>query len=1544
MRTEIGALGASSKAPVGGVRRLLVPIGLALAVALLGLVATPHSAAAAVAHKFLSHLEAPQPPGLAEPVAIAVDQKTGDVFVANEANGVGVEVFNSAGVYEGHLVTQASSGTGAATHVAVDEATGYVYVTAAGGGEGDELNVFKPTEGHEYVLLGQWTGAATPAKHFATLLGVAVDDSTGPNAGEVYLIDEGTMETFKPKPAGTEEAKEGEPIARSFAGLEEPTAVAVGSGEGNIYIADSGVGAIREYAPTGGATIAKLKGKGSPTGGGLGPEAGASETLLSALAVNEAGEVYVAAPEVGAVDQLDPAGNWLGWITSSAGGVPLRGPTGVALTPAGNIYVTEFEAGLLDLFGAGTTGPLVKTKEAKTIERLEATLTGTVTPVNATPTTYFFEYGDASAEGYASRTTPVEVVGEAKVAASTTISGLTVGTGYKYRLVAEAGGALFYGQNEEFETLDAVEGVTTLPATNITATTASLNGSLFAIDPNPASEGVHYYFQYGETNVYGSTAPAPPGTNIGTGEEKVEPSVPVTGLAPNTIYHYRLVGTNSFGTTFGEDRIFITHGVPRITVEAPVSTGRTSETLKDLLNPDGSPTTYYFEYGETPPSGSSTRTAENTLPVGPPSSVEANLSGLKIGTTYHYRLVAENESGKVFGPDQTFTTALIESESATHITDSSATLEAVLNPQGADVKYHFEYGTSASYGTSVPIPDGDVGAAEAAKAVSENITGLSASTLYHYRVVAKVGTETALGADRTFTTTAVEPNPALPDGRAYEMVTPANKHGALLDGIARTWGLVQSSSDGNAITYPSDGAITEVAEGNREPEPSQNLSTRSSSDWTTQDLATPHERAVGLFQSFAEYRQFSDNLALSVVEPNPYGKTALAEPALTPPLTPGEVQEKTIYERANPPLSPAAAAEQPIYSQAQANGEQLSGERGETLPGYLALLTPANTAPGTKIGGVLPPQSENEKPPFIAGHEFITATGDLSHVVLRSTLAPYTSESTHPGLYEWAAGALKLISVLPNETPAATTARLGQGSEKLGENFRHALSSDGSRAVWSTLSGSNEKAAELFLRDIVKGQTVRLDALQGGPAQKEGTLGEAQFQIASADDSRVFFTDPQRLTADAKATPGQPDLYMCEIVEAGGKISCELSDLTVDQNAGESAGVRGEVLGASEDGTSVYVVAAGVLSEAANGRGETASALANNLYRLHDSGGIWSTTFIATLGNEDRNDFANRSGNKPNAVNELTSRVSPNGNYLAFMSNRRLTGYDNTDAVSGGADQEVFLFNAGAGNVLCASCNPTGARPRGVLDEEITTEGTGLLVDRAQAWVGQRLAGNIPTSNPDDEFVTQHQPRYLSDGGRLFFNSPSDLVPAAKNGKENVYEYEPSGEGTCASPNGCVALISNGASAHESAFLDASESAGDAFFLTAAPLISRDTDESFDIYDARVCGEAGCLNQAVAPPPVPCSSLESCRPVSSGAVTVVAPATISTGASGNLKPGTSVLPPKVTTKPKAKALTRAQKLAKALKACRKGPKKKRHKCEAQARKKYGKKHATKGKH
>ena len=282
--------------------------------------------------------------------------------------------------------------------------------------------------------------------------------------------------------------------------------------------------------------------------------------------------------------------------------------------------------------------------------------------------------------------------------------------------------------------------------------------------------------------------------------------------------------------------------------------------------------------------------------------------------------------------------------------------------------------------------------------------------------------------------------------------------------------------------------------------------------------------------------------------------------------------------------------------------------------------------------------------------------------------------------------------------------------------------------------------------------------------------------------------------------------------------------------------MQGLLPGTSTDGTTVYFVADGVLTEGATqgrcrpGGGQESATC--NLYVEHynKAEGSWeSPVLVDALAQADRPDWS------PSAKNDLadvTSRVSPDGNYIAFMSDRSLTGYNNLDVNSGAADEEVFLYDASTGKTICASCNPTGARPAGVFDTLESGEGIQLLVDRPKIWNERWLSGNLPGWTAVNGGEALYQSRYLSDNGRLFFNSAEALTPQDSNGKEDVYEYEPTGLGDCteglktfnAHAGGCVSLLSGGSSGHESAFLDASASGNDVFFLTAAPLVPQDND------------------------------------------------------------------------------------------------------------------------
>jgi hypothetical protein len=453
---------------------------------------------------------------------------------------------------------------------------------------------------------------------------------------------------------------------------------------------------------------------------------------------------------------------------------------------------------------------------------------------------------------------------------------------------------------------------------------------------------------------------------------------------------------------------------------------------------------------------------------------------------------------------------------------------------------------------------------------------------------------------------------------------------------------------------------------------------------------------------------------------------------------------------------------------------------------------------------------------------------------------------------------------------------------------------------------------------VTSDKTIQVNSVEAGVSGGCGEAGEClrgpAFQVANGSGSEVLFTDEARLTPNSTAEYGAPDLYMFEVA-GGAPLAGRVRDLTVGE--GQPASVQGTVIGAGEAAgnkqiASAYFVAGGVLAENENAAHEKAVAGADNLYVVRRVGSGWTTSFIAALTGDDGDDWAA----KGRGLGELTARVSPDGEYLSFMSDKSLTGYDNRDAKSGVPDEEVFLYHAGTGSLACVSCNSTGARPLGVYDAESGPENNfaSLVVDNPGNWPARWLAGSIPGWTVFKLRVAHYQSRYLSDSGRLFFDSPDSLVVQASNGLENVFEYEPAGVGSCTdgastfsgASGGCVVLISSGTSAGESAFVDASQSGDDVFFVTSSSLVSQDEDKAYDVYDAHVCSSvAPCAPAGAVAPPV-CVTADSCRPAASPQPQIFGPPPSATfdGAGNPPAPSTRTVAHQKKAKPKKKQAKR----------------------------------------
>jgi len=408
------------------------------------------------------------------------------------------------------------------------------------------------------------------------------------------------------------------------------------------------------------------------------------------------------------------------------------------------------------------------------------------------------------------------------------------------------------------------------------------------------------------------------------------------------------------------------------------------------------------------------------------------------------------------------------------------------------------------------------------------------------------------------------------------------------------------------------------------------------------------------------------------------------------------------------------------------------------------------------------------------------ASEDLSRIFFEANDAlteamPFAPEAVDGGktklnLYEWNEGQVSLVNVLPDGTT--------QPGASFGTASAHGISKDGTRVFFADESG------QVYLRE--DGETTR-------EIKTEGTPDPGKFLAASTDGSEVLLAN-------------------------GHLHSLGDEEPTVDLTQGKG-GFQG-VVGESEDLSHLYFIDTKVLDETPNAQSEKAEDTKFNLYSWARAEG---TRFVARLLTEDNGH--NTYGSAYLGADwaplpaERTAEASPNGRWLAFLSQGRLTGYDNTGPVcrhvSAGVDapgpcQEAFLYDATTGKLLCASCNPSGERP------------LGLSVLRL-------IHGGASSTLP--------QPRYLSDEGRLLFDSRDSIVLADTNhGVEDVYEFEPSGVGSCEREAGCVRLISAGTGVNDSNFLAMDESGKNVFFTTRDQLALKDTDQLIDLYDAREGG------------------------------------------------------------------------------------------------------------
>jgi hypothetical protein len=1013
----------------------------------------------------------------------------------------------------------------------------------------------------------------------------------------------------------------------------------------------------------------------------------------------------------------------------------------------------------------------------------------------------------------------------------------------------------------------------TSPATLVSATSATLNGTA-----NPEGAPVTACgFEYGTTSSFGDTAACEQAEDeIGTGTSPVAVTAKVSGLETGTKYYFRIDGTGVKGVGYGSEQTFTTPVVPPTADIEPV-TAQTANTatFNGEIDPNGSATTYRFEDSTdgthwTPLGEASAGEGKAAVPV---SQVAGGLVG---STIYHVRLAAKNAAGEeVTSSQTTFATTASQPQvfapEATAITTTEATLYATIHPENQVTSYRFEYGPTTAYGTSAPVEEGRTGTS--IQRVSVTLQSLQPATIYHYRLVASNGTGSPVATtDATFATASTQqtsgpcPNEQLRDESNVDAETGAPFSLQLPE--CRAYEQVTPEfKDGARIGTASGGlSLTgvETVAGSGE-----SLTVLSGSLWGVPG----GDGATSLNDTLYELAR---------------GNTGWTESSLTPQISvfPYAHQSSVsgLWEAARPSQPEHAAA---IYLR-EADG---------TFVDVGPFAPPASTA-GLPRG--LVSRIPDEELLSISG-----ASRDRSHVLftLRTRAIQGEQEVLWPGdgtfvghlpsLYEYfgfghtgeGSDGPALVGV---ENNGAQISQCGTALASSGASPEQGVSDQGSTVFFTAAAGgcndgnvgetgSGPVASAVYARIGSPGgvqATVNVAGSSGCEASAScAVTSPVTYQGASEDGSKVFFTTAQALLASDKDTTS--DLYECELPGDSGTTPTPRGDVNACPNlkaitvTGTSAGAGVQsVVAISEDGSRVYFTATGMLTTTPNSQGRAAEVGKDNLY-------LWEAptasvpagrmAFVATL-----------SGPKP-----AEAQSTPDGNFLVFTSPADLT-VDDTSTVA-----QVFRYDAITGELA-----------------RISVGRSGFNEDGNTSTSPAQLASRGATVSTDGEYVV--------------FQSSDALTQTVHGGANNVYLWR----------QGTVSLISDGSDTNvNGGLLGMDQSGENIFFTTADRLVRQDTDESVDIYDARIDGGFP------APSTASCSG-EPCQGTLSAPLSAISPLISSTGvpAVGNLAPLTKPKPAIVKPKPP----TRAEKLAKALKQCRKDrSKSKRKRCEASAKAKYG---------
>ncbi len=843
---------------------------------------------------------------------------------------------------------------------------------------------------------------------------------------------------------------------------------------------------------------------------------------------------------------------------------------------------------------------------------------------------------------------------------------------------------------------------------------------------------------------------------------------------------------------------------------------------------------------------------------------------------------------------------------ATEIEETAATLTGSVDPDESPASAcAFDYGLDDGYGEEVACAEyeageewhllnspAELGEGSVPVPVRTRIEGLSAGTVYHFRLRATVDGNVEPGFDEQFKSLGP---PVIEDDKTLSVTDTEATLGAKVnpEGLATTYRFEYGPSAGAYDHQTSLQSLGADREAHAVQTTISGLVPGATYHWriVASNVSGPSGSAD---HSLTTYLSFEADTAC----PNQSLRTGLS--ALLPDCRAYEMVSPVDKNGGDIVSGEANSGDPGGYIQSSTDGGRIAytsktsfGDEpaGLNFNEYLA----SREGAGWSTNGIQPPLVNPLEPN--AGNvrllrDFIAFSPDLCSAWLIDYQDPpltpdgqqgrrnlYRRQNCAPGV-----GALEALTPSPPPLPEVVTA------EYVNANSVQGVSSDGSAVFFIASAALADGAATGSNPQVYErsgGATRLISVLPSGEADTASDAVGSGWKnnldgAVSSDGSNVYWTSG----IDGQ---GEGEIYLREHPEQGIVANeCEGGNACTTHVGGSSSfpaffwsasadGFRalysekifgeaepdlyefrlGEprrlvahdvmgVAGQSEDLSRIYFVSESVQAAGAQ-EGKP------NLYL--DEGG--TIVLVATLAEGDVG--AKEAGgalayNLIGVPYNRATRVSADGHRIVFQSRAPLTDFDNADATSGKSDVEVFSYEAGSDRFSCVSCNPSGAAPRGrelrkpYVKPWDAAEATNVS---AAAWI------------PTWEHPLHASNAISADGARIFFNSNDRLLPADANSAQDVYEWEEAGAGGCTASShsyfpangGCLYLISSGEGSFEAEFWEASESGDDVFFTTDKSLVPKDPG-LIDLYDARVGGgfaetapPAACEGEACQSPP-----------------------------------------------------------------------------------------------